>query len=140
MAARYRSEAEAAGRPSKVIVLRELWVDDTDERALERFAPIIEPVFRYYFKRGGLAHDATLTPDTVTMRGALAERVICGSPDTVARGIADLLKRTGADGCAFMTRQPHGPTHEETCRAVRRLGDEVLPKVRMSLSATAASS
>jgi alkanesulfonate monooxygenase SsuD/methylene tetrahydromethanopterin reductase-like flavin-dependent oxidoreductase (luciferase family) len=130
MAATYRAAADQAGRPSSLIVLRDLWVDDTDEKARATFAPIIEPVFRYYFKRGGLSHDASLTPETVTLDRALSERVICGSPDTVAAQIADLLRRTGADGCAFMTRQPHGPSHEETCRAVQRLGTEVLPKVR----------
>lgn len=129
MAAGYREAAAAQGITPRTMVLRELWVDETDERARERYGPVIERVFRYYLKKGALTHFPGATLEDVTLDGLLRDIVICGSVETVTERVAELAERTNADACVFMLRHPDGPAHEAVLEAIRLLGTEVSPRV-----------
>jgi len=124
----YRSAATAAGRAPRVVVIRELWVDETDALARTRYEPHARQVVDYYRRRGALGEtDATVESLT-------RERIVCGSPATVAAELVELVRRTSAETVIATLRQPGGPAHEHVLEAIRLLGEDVLPDANRALS------
>jgi alkanesulfonate monooxygenase SsuD/methylene tetrahydromethanopterin reductase-like flavin-dependent oxidoreductase (luciferase family) len=129
IARRYREQAAAAGTQARTIVLRELWIGESDAEARATYGPAVEAVFRYYLNQGALHHLTDVTADQITLDRALREVVICGSLETVCEEIAELVARTEADACVFMLRHPDGPLHAAVCEVIARLGAEVAPRL-----------
>jgi alkanesulfonate monooxygenase SsuD/methylene tetrahydromethanopterin reductase-like flavin-dependent oxidoreductase (luciferase family) len=129
MAGQFRVEAKAAGSRGEVVVLRELWVGESDEAAAAEYRPVIEPIYRYYLRNGVLS-GGERNSSKPSLADAIDQRVICGSSETVARRLTSLVDSTGADWCVVTLRQPRGPSHESVLRAITRLAEEVLPAVR----------
>jgi alkanesulfonate monooxygenase SsuD/methylene tetrahydromethanopterin reductase-like flavin-dependent oxidoreductase (luciferase family) len=129
----YRSLAGAAGRQSHVMVMREAWIADSDELATGTFGPIVEPIFHYYLRNGAFPADSGLTAADLTLAGALADRVLCGSPQTLIDHITEIVHRVSADTVVLGIRHPHGPAHSQVLAAIERFGGEVLPAVRSRL-------
>lgn len=112
MAERYREMAEGAGA---VVVMREAWIDDCAD-PMATFAPIIEPVFRYYRR-----HGAADLPETF---GELAEdRFVVGSAAECAAQAREVAERTGADIVVLTVRHPGGPGHAQVMTAITALGE-----------------
>jgi alkanesulfonate monooxygenase SsuD/methylene tetrahydromethanopterin reductase-like flavin-dependent oxidoreductase (luciferase family) len=130
MCRQYEEAAEANGVTPRTVVLRELWLADSDAEAKATYGPVVEPVFRYYLKKGALGHLPDLTAEDVTLDRALRDIVVCGSVDTVAARITELLERTRAEACVFMLRHPHGPSHDRVCDVITRLGTELWPRIQ----------
>lgn len=133
-AARYLRSTLAAGRQAQVLIMREAWLADTDAQARATFGPIVEPIFRYYLREGAFAGDHGLTESDLTLDGALADRVLCGSAATMITSITTLMRRTHADTLILGVRHPRGPGHDDVLTAIERLGQEVLPAVRARLA------
>jgi alkanesulfonate monooxygenase SsuD/methylene tetrahydromethanopterin reductase-like flavin-dependent oxidoreductase (luciferase family) len=131
----YRSLANDAGRPSQVMVMREAWIGDSDVVAADTFGPIVEPIFRYYLRHGAFPPNSSLKSTDLTLPLALADRVLCGSAETLVDRITELVERTSADTVVFGVRHPLGPAHEEVLTAIERLGREVRPAVQARLDA-----
>ena len=136
-AAEYRGLARAQGRAGHVVVMREAWVAETDEKAASTFGPIIEPIFRYYLRHGAFPANHGLTEADLTLRGALADRVMVGSVSTMVDLVTTLITRAGANTIVFGMRHPHGPPHAHVVEAVERLGRDVLPAVRARIAESA---
>lgn len=130
----YRSLARDAGRNSHVMVMREAWIADSDALALSTFGPIVEPIFRYYLRHGAFPADNGLTAGDLTLAGALADRVLCGSPETLIDQVTGVVELTSADTVVLGLRHPGGPAHAEVLTAIERFGAEVLPAVRSRLT------
>jgi alkanesulfonate monooxygenase SsuD/methylene tetrahydromethanopterin reductase-like flavin-dependent oxidoreductase (luciferase family) len=113
MATRYREALE--GRHGAVVVMREAWVDD-GHGALDRFARVIAPVFRYY-RRHGAGGDI---PEAFTdlARG----RFVIGSPAACLDQVEEVAARTGADAVVLSLRHPGGPEHADVLEAIAGLG------------------
>jgi alkanesulfonate monooxygenase SsuD/methylene tetrahydromethanopterin reductase-like flavin-dependent oxidoreductase (luciferase family) len=129
----YRSLARSADRQSHVIVMREAWIADSDELATSTFSSIVEPIFHYYLRNGAFPADSGLTAADLTLAGALADRVLCGSPRTLIDQITEIVDRVSADTVVLGIRHPHGPAHSQVLAAIERFGAEVLPAVRSRL-------
>lgn len=112
MATRYREACQ--DKKSTVVVMREAWVDEAPG-AMERFASIIEPVFRYYRRHGA----ASLPDDFATLA---KDRFVVGSPDDCAEQIDEVARRTQADTVVVTLRHPDGPGHAATLDAIAKLG------------------
>lgn len=129
-------EGRAAGGEGHVIVMREAWIADSDELATSTFRSIVEPIFRYYLRNGAFPADSGLTPADLTLDGALASRVLCGSPQTLIGKITEIVEQTTADTVVLGIRHPRGPEHSQVLGAIERFGAEVLPAVRERLNKT----
>jgi alkanesulfonate monooxygenase SsuD/methylene tetrahydromethanopterin reductase-like flavin-dependent oxidoreductase (luciferase family) len=133
MAAWYREAAAQSGRTARVHIMKHAWVGRTDEAARVAYARVVEPVYRYYLREGALGPDPGVDAADLVLGGALDERVICGSPSTVADRIASAMLDVGAEGCTLALRHPSGPSHTEVLEAIDLLGNEVLPMVRRQI-------
>jgi alkanesulfonate monooxygenase SsuD/methylene tetrahydromethanopterin reductase-like flavin-dependent oxidoreductase (luciferase family) len=129
----YRSLAGAADRKSHVMVMREAWIADSDELAISTFSPIVEPIFHYYLQHGAFPAGTGLKAADLTLAGALADRVLCGSPETLTDQITEIVELAAADTVVLGIRHPHGPEHSQVLAAIERFGGEVLPAVRSRL-------
>jgi alkanesulfonate monooxygenase SsuD/methylene tetrahydromethanopterin reductase-like flavin-dependent oxidoreductase (luciferase family) len=117
LAERYRQRCAETGRPAAVTVMREAWVDDDDATAARRFAPVIEPIYRYYRRHGAMdEHEDT------AFEALLASRVVCGSAATCAKQVAEIAAATGADNVVLHVRHPTGPVHAEVVERIGALG------------------
>lgn len=113
MAARYRELS--AQRPGSVVLMREAWIDDAPDAA-ERFAPVIEPVFRYYQRRG-----AAELPESFA--GLAEDRFVIGDAAAAVAQVREMAARSDADTVVLAIRHPGGPDHETVVAAIRALGE-----------------
>ena len=122
LTAEYRTACLRQGRPGTVTVMREAWIDRDCDRAMARFGPVIEPIYRYYLRR-----QAYRGPhENGEVRFAhIADRVICGDAPMVAKRIRDTATSTGANRVALHLRHPQGPSHEEVVEGIVALGTEL---------------
>ncbi len=121
MAEAYRAECARIGKEGTVTVMREAWVDEDDERARQAFPQVIEPIFRYYRRRGAVTEGPS--DGSGVDFDVLADRMVFGSPQTCARLIQKVLTETGADRVVLHLRHPSGPGHIRTVEGIRNLGD-----------------
>lgn len=137
----YVTLARSVDREPHVIAMRELWVDESDDSARDVYGPVVEPIFRYYLKSGAMAGSALKAVD-LRIDGALADRVMCGSIETVTEKLCEFHAGVGASSYVFSLRHPGGPSHVRVLEAIRRLGNEVLPEfqARTALVQTATAS
>ncbi|WP_084152316.1 LLM class flavin-dependent oxidoreductase [Nocardioides halotolerans] len=120
MADAYRAAVEELGTTAgPVVVMREAWVDNDDDRAHGAFADLVTPVFGYYRKRGAF------TEDVDSYEELAADRFVVGSPETVADTVVDVAARTGGDAVVLHLRHPGGPTHEVALERIAAVGKAV---------------
>jgi alkanesulfonate monooxygenase SsuD/methylene tetrahydromethanopterin reductase-like flavin-dependent oxidoreductase (luciferase family) len=119
MAIHYREALREVGRTGATILMREAWVDTDKETAALNFKPVIDPVFKYYRRKGAYEGPAQ------DFEQLAADRFIFGdAASCVAQAIA-AADATGADCVVLQLRHPHGPTHEETVERIHALGVEL---------------
>ena len=105
--------------------IREVFVADTDEEAVEISRTAFEDYYEWYKSEG--QDDATENP---TSFGAFTEsRFIVGSPETVADQLVEFHERTGVD-CLILSMRKPAITHEQTLYAIELAGKQVIPAVR----------
>lgn len=139
-AGRYRAAARQVGNPEWIWLQRDVWVAETDAEVERDWAPHLVADWRFYFfalgldKRFNPQHEPWIvdvrSPEDITFERLRSDRILAGTPDHVA---AELTRWVGAvkpDGICFRLRFPHGPGHQETLRALRLFGEEVIPRFR----------
>ncbi|MFV0463924.1 MAG: LLM class flavin-dependent oxidoreductase [Nostocoides sp.] len=133
LAAKYRAAAERAGRPAKVALFREGWVDDSRAACERRWAPHALAVHRLYYNVGVYNRkfepwvDEVKDRENFTLDRLAPGRFLFGSSSEVVDELKEWAEITGADYVALRMRQPGGPSHDETLEAIRRFGAEVIP-------------
>jgi probable F420-dependent oxidoreductase len=128
----YREAAREAGRPAKVVLMRDAWVARTRPEAEAVYGPEVMAAYRYYWQTR-LAEFRTIAADAEFTLDALApDRLILGDPETCVREFHRWRDATGADEFLLRLRHAHsgGPAHEEVMEAIRLFGNRVLPYCR----------
>ena len=114
------------GDPAELPIAREVFIDETRERAWERAKPYLEAKYRVYSEWG---QDKVL-PDGNTFgldyRELARDRFLIGTPDDVLAGLQDCERRLGVN-LVNVRLQWAGMEGAEAERALRLLGTEVLP-------------
>ena len=130
MAIRYRTQSHDASRPSHTVVMREAWVDGSDEEARTTYYPVVAPIFKYYLKNNAISSPE----DSKNIDEMISQRALVGSTSLVSTQLVDLVNRTGANTVVFGVRHPGGPSHARVLECIERLGRNVIPLALESLS------
>ena len=128
----YKEAAREAGRPARVVLMRDAWVATTRAEAEAVYGPEVMAAYRYYWQHR-LAEFRNIPADTEFTLGTLApDRLILGEPETCVREFHRWQEATGADYCLLRLRHAHsgGPPHARILEAIRLFGDKVLPYCR----------
>jgi alkanesulfonate monooxygenase SsuD/methylene tetrahydromethanopterin reductase-like flavin-dependent oxidoreductase (luciferase family) len=120
------------------MLIRHLWLDTSDEAARASYGPFVEPIYRYYHRTGALGPSPGVEAHELKLGGALDDRVICGSPETVTDRLVAVMRDTSAEGCVFALRHPSGPPSSAVVEAISGLASDVLPAVRRRLAPASA--
>lgn len=124
-----RETAERGFEPRRVAVHVHGFVADTDEQAMELYYPHWEAAFtRLAAERGG----PVPTPAQFRQEAVHGAQHI-GSPETVARRVADTVRALGASRLAMKYSNATLP-HEHMMRSVELFGSRVVPMVRDMLA------
>jgi alkanesulfonate monooxygenase SsuD/methylene tetrahydromethanopterin reductase-like flavin-dependent oxidoreductase (luciferase family) len=132
LADEYRAHAARAERPGRVVLFREAWVDDSRERAAQRWAPHALAVHRFYYNVGTYLPEfepwaeAVSSTAELTLDRMAPGRFLFGAADDVRAEAEDWFARTGAEFMAVRLHYPTGPPHEEALEEIRRFGAEVI--------------
>jgi alkanesulfonate monooxygenase SsuD/methylene tetrahydromethanopterin reductase-like flavin-dependent oxidoreductase (luciferase family) len=124
----YREGLQEAGKgdPAELPLAREVFIDETRERAWERAKPYLEAKYRVYSEWG----QDKVMPDSdafgLDYRELARDRFLIGTPDDVLAGLQDCERRLGVN-VVIVRLQWAGMEGAEAERALRLLGTEVLP-------------
>lgn len=125
----YRQAADQAGRPARVVLMRDAWVATSRAEAEAVYGPEVMTAYRYYWENR-LAEFRDISPETeFTLEFLARDRLILGDPETCIREFNRWQAATGADYCLLRLRHAHsgGPAHEKILGAIKLFGEQVLP-------------
>jgi alkanesulfonate monooxygenase SsuD/methylene tetrahydromethanopterin reductase-like flavin-dependent oxidoreductase (luciferase family) len=128
----YKAEAAKAGRPARVVLMRDAWVAETRAEADAVYGPEVMAAYRYYWQNR-LAEFREIPEGTEFSLANLApDRLILGDAETCVREFQRWGAATGADYFLLRLRHAHsgGPPHRKIMDAIRLFGDRVLPHCR----------
>ncbi len=135
LAAVYRSECERVGKRPRIVMLREAWLEDTDEEARAVIGPHVLAYHRIYLEghhvydsRWDPWIDEISSPLDLTLDDILTDRLLIGSPGTWVDLIDDWSSRLGAEEIILRLRHLQGPPLEDTLAVIDRIGCEIIPK------------
>ena len=109
------------------MLFREAWIGDVDA-----WAPHAMKVHRLYFNVGTYLREfepwvaEIRSREDFTFERVAPGRFLYGDGEQIRATVSDWVGRTGADHIAIRLRQPTGPSHGETMRAIERFGREVI--------------
>jgi probable F420-dependent oxidoreductase len=129
LAQAYRRAAAEAGRPARVVQMRDAWVAPTRAEAEAVYGPEVLAAYRYYWENR-LAEFKSIPPGTPFTLDTLApDRIVIGDPETCVREFHRWREATGAEDFLLRLRHAHsgGPPHAKIMDAIRLFGDRVLP-------------
>lgn len=135
----YRKAAADAGRPSKVLLLRDCWITEGD--AYAEWGHLLESDWRFYFDLGFKAgrfnadaepwlRDLTSSADLTFDRIREGGRVLAGSVDEIKEQVQGWIDALAPDQINLRFRFPLGPPHASVLRAMELFADEVAPAFR----------
>ncbi|SJM71246.1 Atu2307/SP_0267 family LLM class monooxygenase [Gulosibacter sp. 10] len=124
-----RSLAEHGHAPQPVGVHSPGYIAETDEQAREEFWPHFSEVMDRLGRERGFKGMSRERFDADATAGAL----MVGSPDSVARRIAENLRALGASRFSMKYSSGHMP-HELAMKSIELYGREVAPRVRELLA------
>ncbi|MBI1736186.1 MAG: LLM class flavin-dependent oxidoreductase [Candidatus Rokubacteria bacterium] len=125
----YREAAREAGRPARVVQMRDAWVAASRGDAEAVYGPEVLAAYRYYWENR-LAEFKSIPADApFTLETLAPNRLIVGDPETCVREFQRWHEATGADYFLLRLRHAHsgGPPHAKIMEAIRLFGDRVLP-------------
>lgn len=129
---RYRSQAEQAGRPSHVVVMRDGFVADTYEEAarIAGEAAVAEQKFMFSLNatRGKKFPPPFDTIDDFTI-DRMRDHLVIGSPDDCVAQLQYVQDELDADSVVVRFRFPLGPEPAAVRESIQRFGAEVIPQL-----------
>ena len=132
LATRYRAAAANAGRPARVAMFRDGWIDDSRSTCAQVWLPHALAVHRLYFNVGVYRPEFEpwvsdiASRDDFTADRVAPGRFLYGTGADIRAELGDWRARTGCSYVAIRMRQPGGPGHERTMEAIDRFGHEVI--------------
>jgi alkanesulfonate monooxygenase SsuD/methylene tetrahydromethanopterin reductase-like flavin-dependent oxidoreductase (luciferase family) len=134
----YRAAATEAGRPARVHLMRDCWLDEHDSDLYERWGRFLEDDWRYYYQLGSfrtgrfnpeaepwLQH--VNSADELTFDRLRRDRLLCGTVDQVREELARWIEAIRPDRINLRFRLPYGPPHSEVKEVMERFAREVMP-------------
>ena len=136
--------AKRSGRvpPSRSLwrIVRDIWVADTDEEALEGalngmmgrvWQEYLGPLFTFgaYPFISFMKHDESVPDEDVDLDYMAEHLWLVGSPDTVARKLRDLYEMVGGFGTLLWLMYDYSEQDEAWRKSMRLLAEEVMPRV-----------
>lgn len=133
-------QVNVAGQPSGdgyhgvVPGRRDVFVAETDAKALEIYGPQIKNYYDWYVREGQA--EAMENPGALDQRleDLKEDRFIIGSPETVTDRLVNLYENVGLD-CILMGMHRPGIPHSDLLRSIELVGEEVIPAVRERIDA-----
>lgn len=129
---RYRAAAEKAGRRPHICLMRDAVVADSMEAAEAASGPTMY-THRFYFQYGAYVPDDYLKevkkPEDMTFAQTAKDRLIVGGPADCLEQLLRWKEEIQPDYLIIRFRQPGGPSHDETLKAIRTFGEKVIPKL-----------
>ena len=128
----YRDAAGKAGRPARVVLMRDAWVAETRADAEAVYGPEVMAAYQYYWQNR-LAEFRSIPPGTeFSLQNLAPDRLIVGDPESCVRDFHRFHQATGADYFLLRLRHAHsgGPPHAKILEAIKLFGDRVLPHCR----------
>ena len=125
----YKDAARQAGRPARVVLMRDAWVARSRAEADAVYGPEVMAAYRYYWQHR-LAEFRDIPPDMeFTLENLAPDRLVLGDAETCVREFQRWHEATGADYFLLRLRHAHsgGPPHAKIMEAIKRFGDHVLP-------------
>ena len=129
LANEYRQAAGPGG--GKVVLMRDAWIAQTKEEALRQYEPYWLPVIRYYWRAGLPELQHIRSESEITMESLAPPVMIIGDPEECVGLFHKWAEIAGTDYIVLRIRQEHsgGPPHDQIMEAIRRFGQEVLPRL-----------
>ena len=125
----YRKAAEEAGRPSKVVILRDAWVAPTRDEAFRQLEDYFVNEHRFYYRWGIFPPSEEFPTEESITAETLAPHQVVGSPEDCIEQLVRYHDEFDVDYCCLRLRTPTGPSFEATRETLRQLGEEVIPAV-----------
>lgn len=129
-AGRYREAAAKVKRKPYVVLMRDAVIADSMREAEAASAPTMH-THRFYYKYGAYVPDDYLrdvkSADELTFSKAAKDRLIVGAPEDCLEQLQRFREEVRPDYLIVRFRQPGGPSHEKTLRAIRAFGEKVIP-------------
>jgi probable F420-dependent oxidoreductase len=129
LSAAYRDAAREAGRPARVVQMRDAWVATTRAEAEAVYGPEVLAAYRYYWENRLAEFRSIPAGAPFTLETLAPNRLIVGDPETCVREFQRWHEATGADDFLLRLRHAHsgGPPHAKIMEAIRLFGERVLP-------------
>jgi len=128
----YKEAAGKAGRPPRVILMRDAWVAKSRAEAETVYGPEVMTAYQYYWQNR-LAEFRNIPSGTEFSLANLApDRLIVGDAETCVREFHRWKDATSADYFLLRLRHAHsgGPPHAKIMDTIKLFGDSVLPHCR----------
>ncbi len=123
----YREAARAAGRPSKVVLMRDGWVAPTREEAEEVFGRLAVEEWLFYFRWGILTHHPEFQSESDFTLERASPHFILGTPEECIRQIERYAREYDVDEIVLRFRLPKGPRWDQVVHCLALFGREVVP-------------
>ena len=132
LAENYRERCDVHATTPAVGMFREAWIASDHESAIKEWAESAVAVHRLYYNVGAYRPQFETWAKTSLSRSELTfdllspGRFLVGDGELVRRTVEQWRNLTGVQYLALRFRHPKGPSHEATCEALRRFGEEVI--------------
>lgn len=135
LAEMYREECERVGKKPRIVMLREAWLGETDQKARDTYGEYVLAYHRVYMERGNSYHPryepwfADLRgPADLTVEHVLTDRVLCGSLEHWMETLPQWIDLVSPEEIIVRLRHFQGPGLEETLEAIEGIGKEIVPR------------
>jgi alkanesulfonate monooxygenase SsuD/methylene tetrahydromethanopterin reductase-like flavin-dependent oxidoreductase (luciferase family) len=125
----YREAARARGKEPFVVLMRNAWVSDNYDAAVEEFGRYYIEHLQFVARRGSLVHIPSLDhPDKITP-ATIREHAVMGSAQDCIETIEYYRESLGVDYVTLRFRFPEGPSLAASRDQIERFGDEVVAPI-----------
>ena len=127
----YKSTLQESGHtlPPALPMMRELYITEDSQRALQESEPFLGPKYEAYAAWG---QDKVLPGEesfNIPYKDLAKDRFLLGSPEQIVEEIQKYQNRLGVDYLIFRMQWP-GMLQKEVLRQIQLLGDKVIPNVK----------
>jgi alkanesulfonate monooxygenase SsuD/methylene tetrahydromethanopterin reductase-like flavin-dependent oxidoreductase (luciferase family) len=125
----YRERAEELGKKPLIVLMRDGWVADTFEDAVDQFGTHFIDEMLFYFRQGIYTKNPEFqTEADVTVEKA-APHLVMGTPAQCIEQLERYHEEYGVDYFTLRFRMVKGPSLEATREQIQRFGEEVVQPI-----------